>query len=142
VADVGSYLASATRVFRIAPITSISVRPNRQANIGFGNSSKPELGSRGRSSHWCCRNSAPIRARRMQAVQTQRYLKKFAVIANTMHVQAAIMTLRGGSASDDEPSNEHAKCEQWLFVISELGTATVIPKRGQRRTVKLLPGTG
>jgi oxalate decarboxylase/phosphoglucose isomerase-like protein (cupin superfamily) len=77
----------------------------------------------------------------MQLIQTDRYSKRFNVVANTPQVQAAMMTLRGGSASDEELSNEHANSEQWLFVISGTGTATVIPERGKRRTLKLRPGS-
>jgi mannose-6-phosphate isomerase-like protein (cupin superfamily) len=77
----------------------------------------------------------------MQLIQTDSHSKEFDVIAHTDAVQAAMMTLRGGNASDDEPSNEHAKSEQWLFVVSGTGTATVIPKGGRRRTVKLRPGS-
>jgi mannose-6-phosphate isomerase-like protein (cupin superfamily) len=77
----------------------------------------------------------------MQLIQTKHRSKEFDVIANTERMQAAMMTLRGGNASDDTPSNEHANSEQWLFVISGIGTATVIPKGGRRRTVKLRPGS-
>ncbi len=77
----------------------------------------------------------------MQLIQIDHSSIEFDVIANTERVQAAMMTLRGRSASDDEPSNEHANSEQWLFVISGTGTATVIPKGGRRRTVKLRPGS-
>jgi mannose-6-phosphate isomerase-like protein (cupin superfamily) len=77
----------------------------------------------------------------MQLIQTRGHSEEFDVIANTEHVQAAIMTLRGRSASDDVPRNEHARSEQWLFVVSGTGTATLISKGARRRTVKLRPGS-
>jgi mannose-6-phosphate isomerase-like protein (cupin superfamily) len=77
----------------------------------------------------------------MRFIQTDNQSKEFDVIANTEGVQAAMMTLRSGSASDEEPSNEHANSEQWLFVISGTGTAVVIPKGGRRRNIKLRPGS-
>jgi mannose-6-phosphate isomerase-like protein (cupin superfamily) len=77
----------------------------------------------------------------MQLIQTRGHSEEFDVIANTEHVQAAIMTLRGRSASDDLPNNEHARSEQWLFVVSGTGTATLISKGARRRTVKLRPGS-
>jgi len=77
----------------------------------------------------------------MQLIQTDRNSKNFVVVANTDRLQATMMTLRGKNASDDEPSNEHANSEQWLFVISGTGTATVIPAHRRRRTIKLRPGS-
>jgi mannose-6-phosphate isomerase-like protein (cupin superfamily) len=77
----------------------------------------------------------------MQLIQTAHRSKDFDVIANTEHVQAAMMTLRDKSASDNEPSNEHASSEQWLFVVAGTGSAIIIPKGGRRRTVKLRPGS-
>lgn len=47
------------------------------------------------------------------------------------------MTLRPGGASDDEPSNEHPDCEQWLFVISGSGAAVIGKRRGSLRRVAL-----
>jgi mannose-6-phosphate isomerase-like protein (cupin superfamily) len=47
------------------------------------------------------------------------------------------MTLRPGASSDDEPSNEHPDCEQWLFVISGNGEAVIGKRRGALRRVPL-----
>jgi mannose-6-phosphate isomerase-like protein (cupin superfamily) len=48
----------------------------------------------------------------------------FAVLAKSDAVQAAVMTLQSGQ--DTGPvQNEHPKCEQWLFVVSGTGQATV-----------------
>ena len=50
---------------------------------------------------------------------------------STREMQAAMMTLRPGGTSDDEPSNEHRGSEQWLFVISGSGEARIGKRRGQ-----------
>lgn len=47
------------------------------------------------------------------------------------------MTLRPGATSDDEPSNEHPDCEQWLFVISGSGEAVIGKRRGSLRRIAL-----
>lgn len=51
------------------------------------------------------------------------------------------MTLKPGSASDDEVRNEHPRSEQWLMVLSGQGAATVVPKGSKPRFVTLRPGT-
>lgn len=52
-----------------------------------------------------------------------------------------MMTLQPGATSDTEVSNEHPKCEQWLYVIAGTGTAIIVPRRGMRTSVKLKQGT-
>jgi oxalate decarboxylase/phosphoglucose isomerase-like protein (cupin superfamily) len=47
------------------------------------------------------------------------------------------MQIRPGDASDEEVSNDHPRCEQWLYVASGTGSVTVIPKQGRRRHIKL-----
>src|SRR4051812_18709054 len=54
----------------------------------------------------------------------------FKVLATTRDAQAATMVLRPGQSTSHEPENEHAKCEQWLYVVSGTGRAIV----GGRRT--------
>ena len=54
----------------------------------------------------------------------------FSVLHSTADAQAAMMTLRPGQSTSDEPENEHPRCEQWLFVLSGAGRAVV----GKRRT--------
>jgi len=76
----------------------------------------------------------------MQLIKTAKHRSDFAVLAGTKLLQAATMMLRGDAASDDEPSNEHPASEQWLFVVSGHGTATVVPRQKRRRTVELQPG--
>jgi mannose-6-phosphate isomerase-like protein (cupin superfamily) len=63
--------------------------------------------------------------------------QEFKIILNTSDVQAAVMNLHAGASSDDEPSNEHAHSEQWLFVISGSGEATVGKSRQALRHVPL-----
>jgi mannose-6-phosphate isomerase-like protein (cupin superfamily) len=62
--------------------------------------------------------------------------KMFEVLLSSRSAQAAMMTLRKGHSSSDEPEDEHPKSEQWLFVISGAGQAIT----GKRRT-KLSPGS-
>jgi mannose-6-phosphate isomerase-like protein (cupin superfamily) len=59
----------------------------------------------------------------------------------TTNAQAAMMTLAPGESTDDQPSNEHPRCEQWLFVLSGRGTAVVKAPKGRRRRLALLAGT-
>lgn len=62
---------------------------------------------------------------------------KFDLIASSRDVQVAMMTLKPGAASDDEPSNEHSRSEQWLFVISGSGEGRIGKRRGRLRRIKL-----
>jgi mannose-6-phosphate isomerase-like protein (cupin superfamily) len=77
----------------------------------------------------------------MKHIKTGKKRGKFNLLANTREVQAAMMTLRPGDTSDDEPSNEHRGSEQWLFVISGSGEAKIGKRRGQLRRIKLEPGS-
>ena len=47
------------------------------------------------------------------------------------------MTLRPNAATDSRPSNEHPHCEQWVFVISGVGEATIGKSRRSMRRVPL-----
>ncbi|MDP9175064.1 MAG: cupin domain-containing protein [Planctomycetota bacterium] len=49
----------------------------------------------------------------------------FKPLISTLQVQSAVMVLKPGQSSSDEVENEHPKAEQWLFVISGHGRATV-----------------
>ena len=73
----------------------------------------------------------------MKHIKTGSKRGQFDVLAATRLAQAAKMTLRPGAASDDEPSNEHPHCEQWLFVISGTGEAIIGKRRGSLRRVEL-----
>src|SRR3954451_15985343 len=77
----------------------------------------------------------------MKHVKTSKKRGKFNLLASTRETQAAMMTLRPGGASDDEPSNEHGGSEQWLFVISGAGEAKIGKRRGQLRRIELGPGS-
>jgi mannose-6-phosphate isomerase-like protein (cupin superfamily) len=77
----------------------------------------------------------------MKHIKTGSKRGKFNLLAHTRTLQAAMMTLRPGGASDDEPSNEHSGSEQWLFVISGSGEAKIGKRRGQLRRIKLEGGS-
>jgi mannose-6-phosphate isomerase-like protein (cupin superfamily) len=65
----------------------------------------------------------------------------FQILAASRSVQAAKMTLRPGATSDDHASNEHPKSEQWLFVISGTGVATIGRRKDSLRRVPLGEGS-
>jgi mannose-6-phosphate isomerase-like protein (cupin superfamily) len=73
----------------------------------------------------------------MKHVKTGAKRGQFELLVETKNVQAAMMTLRPGEASDEQPSNEHSSSEQWLFVLSGSGVATIGKKRGRLKRVKL-----
>jgi mannose-6-phosphate isomerase-like protein (cupin superfamily) len=66
--------------------------------------------------------------------------KKFDVLLSTRTAQCAMMTLKPGEASEEQPHNEHPQSEQWLYVIS--GSGQAVARRGTaRRTIKLQAGS-
>ena len=73
----------------------------------------------------------------MKLIKTGKKRGMFDLLHSTRELQAAMMTLKPGGTSDDEPSNEHPRSEQWLFVISGSGEARVGKRRNQLRHVKL-----
>jgi mannose-6-phosphate isomerase-like protein (cupin superfamily) len=77
----------------------------------------------------------------MKHIKTGTKRGEFDLVARTRELQGAMMTLRPGGTSDDEPSNEHPHSEQWLFVISGTGEASIGKRRGQLRKVKLGPNS-
>src|SRR3954451_2776360 len=77
----------------------------------------------------------------MKHVKTGKKRGKFNLLAHTRETQAAMMTLRPGGTSDEEPSNEHSGSEQWLFVISGSGEAKIGKRRRRLRRVELEPGS-
>src|SRR6188472_2449689 len=77
----------------------------------------------------------------MKLTKTGKKRGKFNLLARTRELQAAMMTLRPGDTSDDEPSNEHSGSEQWLFVIAGTGEAKIGKRRGQLRRIKLEEGS-
>src|SRR5689334_20416447 len=62
----------------------------------------------------------------------------FKVLASTHDSQVEPMVLKPGQSTSDEPENEHAKCEQWLYVISGAGRAIVGKKRQTLKKGSLL----
>lgn len=76
----------------------------------------------------------------MKVINLNKHAEAFRVVAGSREMQAATMTLHEGAASDEKPDNEHPQSEQWLYVISGSGTATVIPVEGRRRSVRLQAG--
>lgn len=77
----------------------------------------------------------------MQLIATGGKRGSFELLARTEGAQAAKMTLQPGKASDEEPSNEHRRSEQWLFVVSGTGTAKIGKRRGSLRNVRLRAGS-
>ena len=73
----------------------------------------------------------------MQLIKTGKSRSEFEIIAETRSVQVAMMTLRPGGTSDDEPSNEHRRSEQWVFILAGTGEATIGKRRDQLKKVKL-----
>ena len=69
----------------------------------------------------------------MKHIQAKKRRGEFDLLAVTKSAQGAMMTLKPGASSDDEVRNEHPKCEQWLFVVSGTGSATVQPRGGAAR---------
>ena|SRR5947207_1678853 len=65
----------------------------------------------------------------MKHIRTSGKRGLFNVLTNSSSAQAAMMTLRPGQSSSDEPENEHPKSEQWLFVIRGSGRAIVANRR-------------
>ena len=77
----------------------------------------------------------------MKHIKTAKKCNKFNLLTNTREAQAAMMTLKPGGTSDEEPSNEHSGSEQWLYVISGSGEVKIGKRRGQLRRVKIEIGS-
>jgi mannose-6-phosphate isomerase-like protein (cupin superfamily) len=73
----------------------------------------------------------------MKHIKTGTKRGEFNLLFNTRNLQAAMMTLRPGGVSDEEPGNEHPRSEQWLFVMSGSGEATIGQRGGRLRRVKI-----
>jgi mannose-6-phosphate isomerase-like protein (cupin superfamily) len=72
----------------------------------------------------------------MKLTKTGKSRGSFDLVFSTRDAQAAMMTLQPGGVSDDQLSNEHPKCEQWMFVLSGSAEA-VIGYGGAARRVRL-----
>src|SRR5436190_933768 len=77
----------------------------------------------------------------MRHVATGAKRGQFDLLLASRSVQAAKMTLPPGGVSDDEPSNEHPHCEQWLFVLAGSGIVTIGKMHRALRRVKLREGS-
>ena len=64
--------------------------------------------------------------------------KFFKVLHGTSDAQIAMMTLKPGQSTADEPVNEHPRCEQWMFIISGSGRAIVEKRRVTLKANSLL----
>ena len=76
----------------------------------------------------------------MKPISIRATREMFRVIQSTKAAQAAIMTLRPGQDTG-EVQNEHPKAEQWLYVVSGVGSAVVKGRTIalQERTLLLIP---
>ena|SRR5689334_2385717 len=72
----------------------------------------------------------------MKHLNTTKKKGLFKPLMESAAVQAAMMVLKPGQSSSDEVENEHPRAEQWMFVVSGSGRATV-----GRRSVKVAEGS-
>jgi mannose-6-phosphate isomerase-like protein (cupin superfamily) len=77
----------------------------------------------------------------LQLFATQQFRGGFDIVTASKLAQAVMMTLPAGRASDDEPSNEHPRCEQWLLVLGGSGVALSGSKTMNSRRIRLQPGS-
>jgi mannose-6-phosphate isomerase-like protein (cupin superfamily) len=73
----------------------------------------------------------------MKHLATGKFRGEFELIARTRSAQAAMMTLRPGGVSEEEPGNEHPASEQWLFIVSGTGEARIGKTRSRLKRVPL-----
>jgi mannose-6-phosphate isomerase-like protein (cupin superfamily) len=74
----------------------------------------------------------------MKYLNIARYSGAFVPLAQSAKLQAALMTLKPGESSSERVENEHPRAEQWLFVVSGSGIATVGRRRLRLRSGGLL----
>jgi mannose-6-phosphate isomerase-like protein (cupin superfamily) len=74
-------------------------------------------------------------------VATSSLRREFSLVAASRNCQAAKMVLLPGGETDERPSNEHRRSEQWLFVIAGNGVATIGKRRSSLRLVRLRPNS-
>ena len=74
----------------------------------------------------------------MRLINTGKKRSLFTVLHATRDAEAAMMTLRPGQSTSDEPENEHPRCEQWVFVLSGTGRAVVGKRRAALKANSLL----
>jgi mannose-6-phosphate isomerase-like protein (cupin superfamily) len=74
----------------------------------------------------------------MKHISTTNRSGFFLPLIQSGSVQSAIMVLKPGQSSSDEPENEHPRAEQWLFVIDGSGRASVNGRNIALKTGSLL----
>jgi mannose-6-phosphate isomerase-like protein (cupin superfamily) len=74
----------------------------------------------------------------MKHVDTRKHRGFFRLMCDSGDAQAAMMVLRPGQSSSDEPENEHPRSEQWLYVVSGAGRATTGKRRASLKEGSLL----
>src|SRR5205823_13516823 len=74
----------------------------------------------------------------MKHHKVSKNLAHLKVIAQGSSSQAAMMTLKSGQSSSDQPENEHAKAEQWVYVIRGSGRAKTKGRSIRNREGSLL----
>ena len=72
----------------------------------------------------------------MKHVNVSKNRSHFNVLAGGASGQAAMMTLKPGDSSSEEPENEHPKAEQWVYVVSGVGRA-----KTPTRSIRLRQGS-
>lgn len=73
----------------------------------------------------------------MKHIRTARLRKDFKLLAESRSCQAMKMILQPQGETSPEPSNEHRGCEQWLFVVSGKGVATIGKTHKRLRRIEL-----
>ena len=74
----------------------------------------------------------------MHHFRTTRHQKEFTVLHASRSAQAAMMILRPGAKTGERPENEHPWAEQWLYIVSGSGRATVAGRRLKVRAGDLI----
>ena len=74
----------------------------------------------------------------MRHVNTRKHRGFFRLILDSGDAQAAMMVLKPGQSSSDQPENEHPRSEQWLYVISGTGRAATGKRRPALKEGSLL----
>jgi mannose-6-phosphate isomerase-like protein (cupin superfamily) len=72
----------------------------------------------------------------MKHINTKKYRGMFSPLINSTSVQSAMMVLSPGQSSSRKVENEHPRAEQWVYVVSGSGIATV-----GRRTLRIKMGS-
>lgn len=75
----------------------------------------------------------------MKHINVLKHIANFKPLTQSADLQAAVMSLKHGESSSDDVENEHPLAEQWLFVISGIGTAKVGRQRLHLSAGSLLP---